>query len=117
MLDLKYKTILRVAVPLMVSSFIQSIVLITDASFISRYSTLAFDAVGNGGLIYVTMYMALAGMGDGAQIIIARRIGQENTNDDSGHLHDCEQREEVRLDLKARLLDEDQTGCECDERG
>jgi MATE family multidrug resistance protein len=79
MLDLKYKTILSVAVPLMVSSFIQSIVLITDASFISRYSTLAFDAVGNGGLIYVTMYMALAGMGDGAQILIARRIGQKNT--------------------------------------
>jgi putative MATE family efflux protein len=43
---------------------------------ISRYSTLAFDAVGNGGLIYVTLYMALVGMGDGAQIIMARRIGQ-----------------------------------------
>jgi putative MATE family efflux protein len=26
------------------------------------------------------MYMALAGMGDGAQILIARRIGQQNTN-------------------------------------
>lgn len=80
MLDLKYKTILSVAVPLMVSSFIQSIVLITDAAFLSRYSTLAFDAVGNAGLIYITVYMALAGMGDGAQILIARRIGQENTN-------------------------------------
>ncbi len=80
MLDLKYKTILSVAVPLMVSSFIQSIVLITDAAFLSRYSTLAFDAVGNAGLIYITLYMALAGMGDGAQILIARRIGQENTN-------------------------------------
>lgn len=79
MLDLKYKTILSVAVPLMISSFIQSIVLITDAAFISRHSTLAFDAVGNGGLIYVTVFMALAGMGDGAQILIARRIGQENT--------------------------------------
>jgi len=79
-LDLKYKTILSVAVPLMVSSFIQSIVLITDAAFLSRYSTLAFDAVGNAGLIYITVYMALAGMGDGAQILIARRIGQENTN-------------------------------------
>jgi len=79
-LDLKYKTILSVAVPLMVSSFIQSIVLITDSSFISRYDTLAFDAVGNGGLLYVTMYMALAGMGDGAQILIARRIGQNNTD-------------------------------------
>ncbi len=80
MLDLKYKTILSVAVPLMISSFIQSIVLITDASFISRYSTLAFDAVGNSGLIYVTMYVALAGMGDGAQILIARRIGQDHTH-------------------------------------
>ena len=77
MLDLRYKTILAVALPMMVSGFIQSIVLLTDASFIARYSTEAFDAVGNGGLLYVTMYMALLGMGDGAQIIIARRIGEE----------------------------------------
>ena len=80
MLDLKYKTILRVAVPLMVSSFIQSVVLITDAAFLSRHSTLSFDAVGNAGLIYITVFMALAGMADGAQILIARRIGQKNTD-------------------------------------
>ena len=80
MLDLKYKTILKVAVPLMVSSFIQSVVLITDAAFLSRHSTLSFDAVGNAGLIYITVFMALAGMGDGAQILIARRIGQKNTD-------------------------------------
>lgn len=79
-LDLKYRTILSVAVPLMVSSFIQSVVLITDAAFLSRHSTLSFDAVGNAGLIYVTVFMALAGMGDGAQILIARRIGQKNTD-------------------------------------
>ena len=77
MLELRYKTILAVALPMMISGFIQSLVLITDASFISRYSTEAFDAVGNGGLIYITMYMCLLGMGDGAQIIIARRIGEE----------------------------------------
>ncbi|MDP5011784.1 MAG: MATE family efflux transporter [Crocinitomicaceae bacterium] len=68
------------AIPLMVSSFIQSVVLITDSSFISRYSTDTFDAVGNGGLIYITFFMALVGMSDGAQIIIARRIGQKNTD-------------------------------------
>ncbi|TNF47042.1 MAG: MATE family efflux transporter [Bacteroidetes bacterium] len=79
MLDLKYSTILKVAVPLMISSFIQSIVLITDSSFLSRYSTDAFAAVGNGGLIYITLYMAYVGMSDGAQILIARRIGQQNT--------------------------------------
>jgi len=79
MLDLKYSTILKVAVPLMISSFIQSIVLITDSSFLSRYSIDAFAAVGNGGLIYITLYMAYVGMSDGAQILIARRIGQQNT--------------------------------------
>ena len=78
MLDLKYKTILGVAIPLMISSFIQSIVLITDAAFLSRHSTFAFDACGNAGLIYITLYVALSGLSDGVQILIARRIGQEN---------------------------------------
>jgi MATE family multidrug resistance protein len=77
MLDLRYKTILGVALPMMVSGFIQSIVMITDSAFISRFSTEAFVAVGNGGLLYVTMFMCLIGMADGAQIIIARRIGEE----------------------------------------
>ena len=77
MLDLRYKTILGVALPMMISGFIQSIVMITDSAFISRYSTEAFVAVGNGGLLYVTMFMCLIGMADGAQIIIARRIGEE----------------------------------------
>ena len=85
MLDFKYKTLLGVALPMMVSGFIQSIVLITDASFISRYSTDAFDALGNGGLIYITLYMMLVGMSDGSQIIIARRIG-ENRIDAIGRI-------------------------------
>lgn len=76
MLDLKYRTIIGVALPLMVSSFIQSIVYLTDASFLSRYSTLAYDANGNGGLLYVTVFISLMGMSDGVQILIARRIGQ-----------------------------------------
>jgi len=61
----------------MASTFIQSVVLITDSSFLSRYDTIAFDAVGNGGLIYITLFMTLVGMSDGAQILMARRIGQE----------------------------------------
>lgn len=77
MLDLRYRTILGVALPMMVSGFIQSIVMITDSAFISRFSTEAFVAVGNSGLLYVTMFMCLIGMADGAQIIIARRIGEE----------------------------------------
>ena len=84
-LDYKYSTLLRIALPMMFSGFIQSIVLITDASFMSRYSTASFDAVGNAGLIYITMYMTVVGIGDGAQIIMARRIG-ENKHDLLGRI-------------------------------
>ncbi len=76
MLDTKYSTILLVALPLMGASFIQSLVLITDAAFLSRYSNLAFDASGNAGLIYITLFVTMQGIGDGSQIIQARRIGE-----------------------------------------
>jgi MATE family multidrug resistance protein len=81
MLDYRYKTILSVALPVMGASFIQSIVMITDASFLSRYSTVAFDASGNAGLIYITLFVALMGIGDGSQIVFARRIGQKKFNE------------------------------------
>src|SRR5690554_6548472 len=74
-LSYSYPQILKVAFPLMLGTFIQSIVMITDAAFLSRYSTLSFDASGNAGLIYVTLFMGLTGLGDAAQIIMARRIG------------------------------------------
>lgn len=59
------------------STFVQSIVLLTDSSFLSRYDTLAFDAAGNAGLIYITMFMAISGLSDGSQILMARRIGEK----------------------------------------
>ena len=77
MLDYRYKTILSVAIPLMASTFIQSIVLLTDSAFLSRYNTLDFDASGNGGLLYITLFIMLVGINDGAQILMARRVGQK----------------------------------------
>lgn len=77
MLSLNYRTILSVALPMMGASFVQSIVLLTASAFLSRYSTDAFAAVGNAGLIYISMHMFVVGISDGAQILISRRIGQE----------------------------------------
>lgn len=79
MISYSYRALLRVAIPLMASTFIQSIVLLTDSSFLSRYDTLTFDAAGNGGLIFITMYMVLVGMNEGSQILMARRIGEGST--------------------------------------
>jgi MATE family multidrug resistance protein len=81
MLQLSYRAILRMAVPLMASSFIQSVVMITDSSFLSRYSTTAFDAAGNAGMIYITLYVVLMGMSDGSQILMARRVGEKRQDE------------------------------------
>lgn len=77
-LDIKYSTIFRVTVPLIIGNFIQSLVLITDMAFLSHLGSLEYDAVGNAGLIFFTLYMVSVGMGDAMQILIARYIGQNN---------------------------------------
>ncbi len=79
MLDIRYKSILKVALPMMLSGFIQSVISITDAAFLSRFSKLAYDASGSAGLWYITMYMVFIGLGDGAQIAMAQKVGEKNT--------------------------------------
>ena len=78
MLDIRYKRILTVALPMMLSGFIQSVISITDAAFLSRFSKLAYDASGSAGLWYITMYMVFIGLGDGAQIAMAQKVGEKN---------------------------------------
>jgi putative MATE family efflux protein len=78
MLENNYRAILAVALPLMLGTFIQSIVMISDAAILSRYSDISFGASGNAGLLYVTLFMGLSGLGDAGQIIMARRIGENN---------------------------------------
>ncbi len=80
MLEVSYRSILKVALPLMASSFIQAVVLITDSAFLSRYSTLDFDASGNAGILYITLYIVMIGLNDGSQILMARRIGEQRTD-------------------------------------
>ncbi len=78
MLDTGYSSILRVALPLMLSGFIQSILAMTDARFLAQYDSLAYVASGSAGLWYITLHMAFLGMADGAQILMAKRIGEKD---------------------------------------
>jgi MATE family multidrug resistance protein len=81
MLPYTYGRILRVALPMMLSGFIQSIISITDAAFLGHYDKLAFDAAGSAGLWYITLHMVFIGLSDGAQIRMANHIGD---NDNRG---------------------------------
>lgn len=80
MLETDYKSILKTALPLMLSGFIQSILSMTDAAFLSRSSDLAYAAAGSAGLWYITLHMAFIGLADGAQILIGNAIGEQKKN-------------------------------------
>lgn len=79
MLELTYKKILAIAVPLMFGTFVQSVVMLTDTAFVGRLDdAVSFNAVNNAGLIYVSLFMLSKGLADGAQILIARKYGEQN---------------------------------------
>ena len=69
------------AVPLMIGTFVQSVVMITDSAFISRLGVHEYDAVGNAGVLYISIIMFMQGIADTGQIIIARRNGEKNILD------------------------------------
>ena len=67
MLELSYRKILSIAVPLMFGTFVQSIVMITDTAFVSELGTIPFNAVNNAGLIYFSLFMISKGLADGSR--------------------------------------------------
>ena len=78
MLELSYRKILAVAVPLMFGTFVQSVVMLTDTAFVSELGTIQFNAVNNAGLIYFSLFMFSKGLADGSQILIARKYEEAN---------------------------------------
>jgi len=76
MLDLSTKSILKMTIPIMMGTFIQNIVLISDSVLVNKLGTIDFDAANNAGLLYVCFFMILRGMGNGTQIQIAKEYGQ-----------------------------------------
>ncbi len=75
MLALNNKTILKIAAPIMVGTFVQNIVMITDAILVNELGTTAFNAANNAGLLYVVFFMLCKGLADGTQIQIAKEYG------------------------------------------
>lgn len=75
---LSYWRILSVASPIMIGVFVQFTVIITDSAFLNRLSPLDFNASGNAGMLYVSLFMLATGIANGAQVLIARRDGEKN---------------------------------------
>ena len=77
--QITYREIWRIAWPIMLSSWANTIVNFTDVAFVSRVSESALAAAALGGVFYFIMVMIGIGFGVGSQILIARKAGENNT--------------------------------------
>ena len=74
--EISYKRIWHIAYPIILGSVAQNVVNFTDTAFLGRVSEVALGAGALGGLFYLAIFMLGLGFGTGAQIIMARRIGE-----------------------------------------
>lgn len=75
-LQIGYRSLLKVAVPISLGTMIQFIVVLTDNFFLARSGQAAINGAGNAGLVYLTFEMLAIGSGAAFQILIARRLGE-----------------------------------------
>ncbi len=80
-LDISYRSLIRIALPLSLGAFVQFIVVLTDNLFLSDVGAYAINSAGNGGLLYITAVMLATGLASGVQILIARRKGEGRIED------------------------------------
>jgi len=71
-----YSRIWQVAYPIILGSVAQNLIVFTDTAFLGRVGEIALGASAIGGLFYLAIIMLGLGFGTGAQIIIARRLGE-----------------------------------------
>lgn len=77
-----YRSILNVAVPIGLGSFVQFFVLFFDNLFIRDLDDYtAFNAANESGLFYIVGVMIGVGLSAGVQILTARRVGEDNLRD------------------------------------
>lgn len=74
--SISYKKIWIVAYPIILGSVAQNIVNVTDTAFLGRVGEIELGAAALGGIFYFVLNMLGAGYGTGVQIIIARKMGE-----------------------------------------
>jgi putative MATE family efflux protein len=75
-LKLSSRTLWAISLPIIVAGANETIVDVTDTIFLARYGTIELGAVALAATIYEVVSFFTFGLGDGIQIICARRAGQ-----------------------------------------
>ncbi len=72
-----YQNLFRIGAPIMLFNFVQSAIGFTDTIFLGRVSIVDFSACGIMSIYYLIFVMIGFGISRGAQILIARRVGEQ----------------------------------------
>ncbi len=76
--SLSYKNIWSIALPIIISGVAQNMVTVVDTLYLSKVGKIELGAAGNAGILYFLIATVGLGFTTGAQIIIARRNGEQN---------------------------------------
>jgi putative MATE family efflux protein len=77
-LQISSRTIWAISLPLIIAGANETIVEVTDTIFLAHFGTIELGAVALAAAIYEVVSFVTFGLGDGIQIICARRAGQAN---------------------------------------
>lgn len=77
-LRITVRQILAIAVPIMIVNLFHSIIQVTDMVFMAQVGKHELAACGQAGLFYVVISMIGLSLAQGAQVLIARRAGEDN---------------------------------------
>jgi len=77
-IKITYKSIWKVAYPLILGSLANNLLNVVDTAFVGRLGTVSLGASAIGGTYYLIFSLLCIGLASGAQIIISRRSGEQN---------------------------------------
>jgi len=76
--NINYKSIWKVALPIILSNVALNVITVTDTVFLGQLNHVALGAAGNAGIFYFVLILTGVGLSTGSQIIMGRRNGEKN---------------------------------------
>lgn len=80
-LNTSYKQILSISTPIMLGSAVQNVIALSDSIFLYHLSEVDFAAIGFVSVFYLIVAAIGFGFSKGGQIMIARRMGQDENKE------------------------------------
>jgi putative efflux protein, MATE family len=75
--DVNYRRIWQISLPIIIGSLVQNLLNITDTIFLGQLGVVELGAGAIGGLLHLAAVMVAYGFAIGTQIVISRRYGQK----------------------------------------